>query len=111
MNLPQPSARVEKAGIAQICISKPACSPAVLGSFIAADRLLKAWAAARDCTECGFEIRYLDSYRLCGRYPLWRKSTTRQSLAAHLRRLPAPPPRSMPERFLEHDEVEDFGEP
>lgn len=112
--------RAEKVGVAQIRIRKAEHSIAVLGSFVAADKLLKAWAAARDCRECEFEIRYLDGYRLSGRYPMWQKSTSRQSLGAHVRRqlvdTRAPTtllfsPGTSPDRFLDHYEVEDFGEP
>ena len=114
-----PFAPAEKVGVAQILIRKAERSTAVLGSFVAADRLLKTWAAARDCSECEFEIRYLDGYRLSGLYPMWQKSTTRQSLGAHVRRLLAgsrPPttlhfsPGSSPDRFLDQYEVEDFAE-
>ncbi|MBB3222544.1 hypothetical protein [Pseudoduganella umbonata] len=112
-------ARAEKVGVAQIRIRKAEHSTAVLGSFIAADRLLKTWAASRDCSECEFEIRYLDGYCLSGRYPMWQKSTTRQSLGAHVRRLLAGTrlpatlhfaPGSSPDRFLDQYEVEDFAE-
>ncbi|WBS01207.1 hypothetical protein OU994_23330 [Pseudoduganella sp. SL102] len=115
-----PFARAEKVGVAQIRIRKAEHSTAVLGSFIAADKLLKAWAAAHDCSECEFEIRYLDGYRLSGRYPMWQKSTSRQSLGAHVRRLLVGPripatlhfaPGSGPDRFLDQYEVEDFAEP
>jgi hypothetical protein len=117
---PPPLARAEKVGVAQIRIRKAEHSIAVLGSFVAADKLLKAWAAARDCNECEFEIRYLDGCRLSGRYPMWQKSTTRQSLGAHVRRQLGDPrapatlhfaPGSGPDRFLDRYEVEDFAEP
>ena len=114
-----PFARAEKVGVAQIRIRKAEHSIAVLGSFVAADKLLKAWAAARDCQECEFEIRYLDGYRLSGSYPMWQKSITRQSLGAHVRRVLTGTrattlhfdPGTGPDRFLDHYEVEDFAEP
>ena len=113
--------RAEKVGVAQIRIRQQAASStAVLGSFIAADKLLKAWASdMRDYFECEFEIRYLDGSRLSGLYPMWQKSTTRQSLGAYVRRVlqhedAAPAFRiaagAGPERFLERYEVEDFAE-
>ena len=105
-----PFPRAEKVGVAQIRIRKAQHSIAVLGSFVAADRLLKAWAAARDCRECEFEIRYLDGYRLSGRYPMRHKNTTRQSLGAHVRRQLAAAD-TAPDRFLDRYEIEDFGEP
>ena len=114
---PQP--RPEKVGVAQIRIRKAEHSIAVLGSFIAADKLLKAWAAARDCNECEFEIRYLDGYRLSGLYPMWQKTTRRQSLGAHVRRvLDDTRARATlhfdtgtgPDRFLDQYEVEDFAD-
>jgi hypothetical protein len=113
-----PRAPAEKVGIAQIRIRKAAHSIAVLGSFVAADKLLKAWAAARDCQECEFEIRYLDGSRLSGSYPMWHKSSTRQSLGAHVRRVVGGAgattlhfaPGTGPDRFLDHYEVEDFAE-
>jgi len=99
--------RAEKVGVAQIRMRKAEHSTAVLGSFVAADKLLKAWAAARDCKECEFEIRYLDGYRLSGRYPMWQRNPARQSLGAHVRRHLA----GTPDRFLDRYEIEDFGEP
>lgn len=122
MNTPLRTARAEKVGVAQIRIRKAAAkepSTAVLGSFVAADKLLKAWAAARDCNECEFEIRYLDGSRLSGWYPMWQKNTARQSLGAHLRRVVVDAraaadlhfdPGAGPDRFLEHYEVDDFAE-
>ncbi|GGX81016.1 hypothetical protein GJV26_22895 [Massilia dura] len=115
-----PLTHAEKVGVAQIRIRKAEHSIAVLGSFVAADRLLKAWAAARDCSECEFEIRYLDGYRLSGSYPMRQKSTTRQSLGAHVRRVVTGTRATDGlhfdagtglERFLDHYEVEDFAEP
>lgn len=119
---PSPSQRsAEKVGVAQIRIRQEAArSTAVLGSFIAADKLLKSWASvSRPQAECEFEIRYLDGSRLSGLYPMWQKCTTRQSLGAYVRRVlqhedAAPAFRiaagAGPERFLERYEVEDFAE-
>lgn len=113
--------RAEKVGVAQIRIRQQAASStAVLGSFIAADKLLKAWASdMRDYFECEFEIRYLDGSRLSGLYPMWQKSTTRQSLGAYVRRVVEEvnglsafrfAAETGSERFLERYEVEDFAE-
>lgn len=113
---------VEKVGVAQIRIRADR-GTAVLGSFVAADKLLKAWADGRACDECEFEIRYLDGSCLSGQYPMWQKSTARQSLGAHLRRvLTAGQAHAQaaalrfdtaggPERFLDQYEVEDFAPP
>ncbi|QGZ38682.1 hypothetical protein IP92_00964 [Pseudoduganella flava] len=110
----------EKVGIAQIRIRNAGRGTAVLGSFVAADKLLKAWADGRQCRECEFEIRYLDGSRLSGQYPMWQKSTARQSLGAHLRRVLASGQADErtaalrfdtaggKERFLDQYEVEDF---
>jgi hypothetical protein len=111
--------RAEKVGVAQIRIQQQAGrSTAVLGSFIAADKLLKSWAGdLRERAECAFEIRYLDGSRVSGLYPMRQKSTTRQSLGAYVRRvLEQVDGRAAfhvaattgPERFLERYEVEDF---
>jgi len=119
---PTPSQRrAEKVGVAQIRIRQQAArSTAVLGSFVAADKLLKAWASdMRDYFECEFEIRYLDGSRLSGLYPMWQKATTRQSLGGYVRRVVEEvnglsafrfATATGAERFLERYEVEDFAE-
>src|SRR5437762_159350 len=75
----------EKVGIAKIRIHQErAHVTAVLGSFVSADKLLRSWATGpQDYFECDFEIEYLDGYRVSGRYPMWQKCTTRQSLGAY----------------------------
>ncbi|CAN7231963.1 hypothetical protein LJR289_000833 [Pseudoduganella sp. LjRoot289] len=100
----------EKVGIARIRIHQErARSTAVLGSFVSADKLLRSWAAGpQDYFECDFEIEYLDGYRICGRYPMWQKCTTRQSLGAYVRR--TLDQLAVPGKFLERYEVEDFAE-
>jgi len=111
----------EKVGVAKIRIRQSAAhTMAVLGSFVAADRLLKSWATGkRDQPACEFEIVYLDGFELSGLYPMRQKCTTRQSLGAYVRRVieqmdglasirfGAGRP---PERFLDQYEVEDFAE-
>jgi hypothetical protein len=111
----------EKVGVAKIRIRQSAAhSMAVLGSFVAADRLLKSWATGRrDQPACEFEIIYLDGSELSGLYPMRQKCTTRQSLGAYVRRVieqmdglasirfGAGRP---PARFLDEYEVEDFAE-
>lgn len=117
----------EKVGVAKIRIRQAqAHATAILGSFVAADRLLRAWAGG-DCCECEFEIVYLDGYQVSGSYPMWQKCTTRQSLGAYVRRViedmdvgrfrfgapgqtPLPAARRGPQHFLEQYEVEDFAE-
>ncbi|WEF33820.1 hypothetical protein [Pseudoduganella chitinolytica] len=117
---PTPSQRrAEKVGVAQIRIHQQAGrSTAVLGSFVAADKLLKSWASdMRDHCACEFEIRYQDGSRLSGQYPMWQKTTTRQSLGAYVRRVLEQvdglaafrmAASTGPDRFLECYEVEDF---
>jgi len=114
MNGPAAAANAEKVGVARIRIRKPERGTAVLGSFVAADKVLKAWAAEHDCIECEFEIRYLDGYLLSGLYPL---RAARQSLGAHVRRALGDAAARVtlqfdagtgPERFLDRYEVEDF---
>jgi len=116
----------EKVGIAKIRIHQErAHVTAVLGSFVSADKLLRSWATGpQDYFECDFEIEYLDGYRVSGRYPMWQKCTTRQSLGAYVRRTieqldadrlrfamaDSGLPRREPRRFLDRYEVEDFGE-
>ncbi|AXA90152.1 hypothetical protein [Massilia sp. YMA4] len=119
MTPPLSQRRAEKVGVAQIRIHQQAGrSTAVLGSFVAADKLLKSWAGDMcDRSECAFEIRYLDGSRVSGLYPMWQKTTTRQSLGAYVRRvLEQMDGRAAfqvaadtgPDRFLERYEVEDF---
>jgi hypothetical protein len=119
MTPPLSQRRAEKVGVAQIRIHQQAGrSTAVLGSFVAADKLLKSWAGdLLERAECEFEIRYLDGSRLSGLYPMRQKTTTRQSLGAYVRRvLEQVDGRAAfrvaaatgPERFLERYEVEDF---
>lgn len=115
----------EKVGVAKIRIRQAqAHATAILGSFVAADKLLRAWAGGPGCAgECEFDIVYLDGYQLSGSYPMWQKCTTRQSLGAYVRRViedmdvgrfrfgaPGHAPRREPQRFLEQYEVEDFAE-
>lgn len=116
----------EKVGVAKIRIRQErARTTAVLGSFVAADKLLRSWATGpQDYFECEFEILYLDGYRVSGLYPMWQKCTTRQSLGAYVRRViehmeadrfrfamaDSGLPRREPRRFLERYEVEDFAE-
>ncbi|GAB2865186.1 hypothetical protein GCM10027277_37620 [Pseudoduganella ginsengisoli] len=78
----------EKVGVAKIRIRQQrSCTMAVLGSFVAADKLLKNWATAmQPSAECDFEIEYLDGYTVTGRYPMRQKCTTRQSLGAYVKR-------------------------
>ena len=121
LSLSLPQRRAEKVGVAQIRIRQQAASStAVLGSFIAADRVLKTWAGAmRDDAECEFEIRYLDGSSLSGSYPMWQKATTRQSLGAYVRRVVGEADglsafrfaaATGNDRFLDRYEVEDFAE-
>lgn len=78
----------EKVGVSKIRIRQESAQvTAVLGSFIAVDKLLRAWAnCSPDYVECEFEIQYLDGFQLSGVYPMWQKCTTRQSLGAYVRR-------------------------
>ena len=82
----------EKVGVSKIKIRQlPMQTMAVLGSFAAADQLLKAWAnGAEHRPECEFEIQYLDGAKVSGIYPITRGGTARQSLSAHLQRTLAP---------------------
>lgn len=122
---PPASCKEEKVGVAKIRIRQvQAHATAILGSFVAADKLLRSWASGAGCgCECEFEIVYLDGYQLSGSYPMWQKCTTRQSLGAYVRRVieemdlgrfrfgaPGHAPRREPQRFLEQYEVEDFAE-
>lgn len=110
----------EKVGVAKIRIRQQrSCSMAVLGSFVAADNLLKSWAAAlQPSAECEFEIQYLDGYTVTGRYPMRQKCTTRQSLGAYVKRVIEGMGCGVPGAiagvdaagFLERYEVEDFAE-
>lgn len=110
----------EKVGVAKIRIRQQrSCSMAVLGSFVAADKLLKSWASAlQPSAECEFEIQYLDGYTVTGRYPMRQKCTTRQSLGAYVKRViegmgggvPAAIAGVEAAGFLERYEVEDFAE-
>jgi len=124
-SIPPHACKEEKVGVAKIRISQSqAHATAILGSFVAADKLLRAWATgSNDYFECEFEIVYLDGYQLSGSYPMWQKCTTRQSLGAYVRRVieqmdlgrfrfgaPGHQPRREPQRFLEQYEVEDFAE-
>jgi hypothetical protein len=81
--------REEKVGVSKIRIRQPRVqATAILGSFVAADKLLRAWASCtHDYFECEFEILYLDGYHVSGLYPIWQKCTTRQSLGAYVRRI------------------------
>lgn len=81
--------REEKVGVSKIRIRQARVqATAILGSFVAADKLLRAWAACtHDYFECEFEILYLDGYHVSGLYPIWQKCTTRQSLGAYVRRI------------------------
>lgn len=78
----------EKVGVSKIKIRQArAQATAVLGTFVAADKLLRAWAhCSPDYFECEFEIVYLDGFQVSGLYPMWQKCTTRQSLGAYVRR-------------------------
>lgn len=111
----------EKVGVAKIRIRQQrSCTMAVLGSFVAADKLLKNWAAAlQPSAECDFEIEYLDGYTVTGRYPMRQKCTTKQSLGAYVKRViegvaagaqPVAIAGMEAAGFLARYEVEDFAE-
>lgn len=111
----------EKVGVAKIRIRQQrSCTMAVLGSFVAADKLLKNWAAAmQPSAECDFEIEYLDGYTVTGSYPMRQKCTTRQSLGAYVKRViegvtasgqPVAIAGMEAAGFLARYEVEDFAE-
>jgi len=111
----------EKVGVAKIRIRQQrSCTMAVLGSFVAADKLLKNWASALQASaECDFEIEYLDGYTVTGRYPMRQKCTTKQSLGAYIKRVfergaagaqPVAIAGMEAAGFLERYEVEDFAE-
>lgn len=111
----------EKVGVAKIRIRQQrTCTTAVLGSFVAADKVLKNWATgSQPSAECEFEIYYLDGCMVSGMYPMRQKCTTRQSLGAYVKRVvEGMDGRSVrlamaepaPAGFLARYEVEDFAE-
>lgn len=110
---PRPAFQYEKVGVSKIKIRQVrAQATAVLGTFVAADKLLRAWAqCSPEYFECEFEIMYLDGFQVSGLYPMWQKCTTRQSLGAYVRRQAESLDGSAgyPE-FLDSYETEDFAD-
>jgi hypothetical protein len=89
----------EKVGVSKITLrQRHAPTMAVVGSFVAAEKLLRAWAADVGAGfDCDFTIHYLDGYQLCGAFPVSGRGNARQSLGDYVR-LTLQPPDVLPPR-------------
>ena len=78
----------EKVSVRHVRLFLPRqCSSARVGTFFAADQVLRSWAMGfREPLECEFEIVYDDGHTLAGQYRFQQKATRRPALMAFVRK-------------------------